>query len=308
MPFEKIIPLVIFFTVFVTVVSTVVYTNRLRLVRRRLAAAPVSFVLRKEKLNPARAIVAKNFDEKFFKLEPDARSLLRMDLIRAGFFKSDAVAVYLSARFLLMIALPTIGLIYGAVLLPTGSILEQLLLSGLLFVLAMYGPSAYLSRRQSALEADFRNSFPDMMDWLLVCVDAGLSLEAAIDRVASEIAFFSPALGVNLTLVGAEVRAGRSTIEALQSFSERVRIEEAASLVTLMRQSVELGTSVGRALRIFSEEMRDRRMMRAEERAHQLPVKLMIPLSIFIFPNIMLVLFLPMVVGFLKTGLIPQIQ
>ena len=298
----------VFISVFVAVLSAFVYANRVRLVRRRLAAAPGSLFSRKERMNPARAVVAKNFDERFFRLEPDARSLLRMELIRAGFFTSDAVAVYLSVRFVLMIALPTIGLIYGAVLLPTGSFMEQLLLCGLLLVLAMFGPNAYIKRRQNALELELRNSFPDMMDWLLVCVDAGLSLEAAIDKVASEMAFFSPALGVNLTLVGAEVRAGRSTIEALQSFSERVRIEEATSLVTLMRQSVELGTSVGRALRIFSEEMRDRRMARAEERAHQLPVKLMIPLSIFIFPNIMLVLFLPIVVRFLKTGFIPQIN
>ncbi len=207
-----------------------------------------------------------------------------------------------------MIGLPVMGLFFGAVLLPTGSLAEQALLSGLLLVLASYGPNAYLKRRQDRLQTEYRNAFPDMMDWLLVCVDAGLSLEAAIDRVASEMAFFSPALGVNLTLVGAEIRAGRSTIEALTSFSERVQIEEADSLATLMRQSVELGTSVGKALRIFSEEMRDRRMSRAEERAHQLPVKLMIPLSMFIFPNIMLVLFLPIIVRFSKTGFIPQIN
>ncbi|MBX9760263.1 MAG: type II secretion system F family protein [Beijerinckiaceae bacterium] len=290
------------------VMSAFVYANRMRLVRRRLSAVPVSFVTTKEKVNPARALVAKNFDEKYFKLEPNARNVLRMDLIKAGYFSSDAVPVYLAVRFGLMLGMPAIGLFYGAIVLPTGSLPEQLLLCGLLFVLASYGPNAYLKRRQGKLQMEFRNAFPDMMDWLLVCVDAGLSLEAAIDRVASEMAFFSPALGVNLTLVGAEVRAGRSTIEALQSFSERVQIEEAESLVTLMRQSVELGTSVGRALRIFSEEMRDRRMSRAEERAHQLPVKLMIPLSMFIFPNIMLVLFLPIVVRFMKTGLIPQIN
>lgn len=305
---ERLIPYVVFILVFLAVMTAFVYSNRTRLVRRRLSTVTASFGPPREKVNPARALVAKNFDERYFKLEPTARNVLRMDLIKAGYFSADAVPVYLAIRFGLMLGLPALGLFYGALVLPTGSIVEQLVLCGLTFALASYGPNAYLKRRQGKLQIEFRNTFPDMMDWLLVCVDAGLSLEAAIDRVAGELAFFSPAFGVNMTLVGAEIRAGRSTFEALQSFSERIQIEEANSLVTLMRQSVELGTSVGHALRVFSDEMRDRRMMRAEERAHQLPVKLMIPLGLFIFPNIMLVLFLPIVVRFSAGGVIPQIN
>jgi tight adherence protein C len=142
-----------------------------------------------------------------------------------------------------------------------------------------------------------------MMDWFIVCVNAGLSLEAAIDRIAAEVADLSPGLGLNLALVTAEVRAGRSTIDALQSFADRVGIEEAASFVTLLRQSMELGTSVTQTLRVYGEEMRDKRMSRAEEKAAQLPVKLVVPLATCIFPIILVIVLMPVVIRMMGGGL-----
>ena len=143
------------------------------------------------------------------------------------------------------------------------------------------------------MQQRYRIAFPDMLDLLVVCVDAGLSLEAALERISGEIVRESYELGMNLRLMGAERRAGRSTIDALDGLAKRVGLEEARAFAGLLRQSIELGTDVAEALRVFSDEMRDRRMLRAEERANQLPVKMVAPLGLFIFPVILMTVMVP---------------
>jgi tight adherence protein C len=135
-----------------------------------------------------------------------------------------------------------------------------------------------------------------MLDLMVVCVDAGLSLEAALERISMEMMTQSRELGMNLVLLGAEMRAGRSLSEALSSLADRMGIDEAKSFAAMLRQSIELGTDVAMALRVFSDEMRERRLMRAEERANKLPVKMVVPLGVFIFPVILLVILFPVVV------------
>jgi len=131
---------------------------------------------------------------------------------------------------------------------------------------------------------------------LVVCVDAGLSLDAAFNRIRPEVSKQSPALGMNLTLMGAETRAGRSMPDALGTLADRLNIDEARSFVILLRQSLELGTDVGEALRVFSDEMRGKRLLRAEETANQLPVKMVLPLGAFIFPVILMVVLAPVLI------------
>ena len=135
-----------------------------------------------------------------------------------------------------------------------------------------------------------------MLDLMVVCVDAGLSLEGAFDRISREIMRQNRHLGTNLLLLGAEMRAGRSTIEALDSLADRLGLDEARSFVAMLRQSIELGTDLGDALRVFSDEMRDRRLLRAEERANQLPVKMVGPLGMCIFPVILVLVLLPVII------------
>jgi tight adherence protein C len=131
---------------------------------------------------------------------------------------------------------------------------------------------------------------------MVVCVDAGLGLEAGLDRISGEIIKKSYALGMNLLLLGAETRAGRSTIDALASFADRLGVDAARAFVGTLRQSIELGSDVGDALRVFSEEMRDKRLLRAEEQANKLPVKMVLPLGACIFPVILLVILFPVMV------------
>jgi tight adherence protein C len=136
--------------------------------------------------------------------------------------------------------------------------------------------------------------FPDLLDLLVVCVDAGLSLEGALDRITIEMLKQDRVLGSHLMMMRVEMRAGRSTIDALNSLSERLGFDEARSFVLVLRQSVELGSDVGEALRVFSDEMRDKRLLRAEEAANKLPVKMIGPMAGLIFPVILALIMLPL--------------
>jgi tight adherence protein C len=175
----------------------------------------------------------------------------------------------------------------------------QILLVAAAVLVGIAAPDAYLARRQRLLALRYRLVFPDLLDLLVVCVDAGLSLEAAFDRVRGEVGKQSRELGMNLQLMGAEMRAGRSTIEALESLADRIGLDEAVSFVTMLRQSLELGADIAEALRVFGEEMREKRLLRAEEAANKLSVKMVLPLGLFIFPVVLLVVMLPVVIKLL---------
>jgi tight adherence protein C len=242
------------------------------------------------------SFVRKYFDEKRFKLDAPARSKLRLELFRAGFFHPHAINYYIFWRLAVVVAFPVIAYFVAATFLADHSSLLKFGLVALSTVLGVLGPDAYISRRQRKQVQEYASTFPDLLDLMVVCVDAGLGLEASLGRISVEMAKKSRALGMNLVLLGAETRAGRSTIDALASFSDRLGLDEARSFIATLRQSVELGSDVGDALRAFSEEMRDKRLLRAEERANQLPVKMVIPLGTCIFPVILLVIMLPTVV------------
>jgi tight adherence protein C len=174
--------------------------------------------------------------------------------------------------------------------------LLKLLVVVLSLLPAIFGPDAFISRRQRKLTERYRQLFPDFLDLLMVCVDAGLSLQMAIDRVTDHIIKHNREFGMNLMMMGEETRAGRSVMEALGSWAERLNLDEARSFVLVLRQSIELGSDVGDALRVFGDDMRDKRLLRAEESANKLPVKMMLPLGLFIFPVILLVVLLPIII------------
>jgi tight adherence protein C len=136
---------------------------------------------------------------------------------------------------------------------------------------------------------------------LVVCVDAGLGIEGSVNRITGEIGTRrSRPFGINLEVMAAEMRAGRSFIEALGTLAERLMIPEAKSLVGLLRQSFELGSDVGEALRVFGDEMRERRLLRAEEQANKLSVKMIFPLALFILPVVLMVILLPVAIRLLN--------
>ena len=250
-----------------------------------------------------RAFIKKHFDERRFGIDSTLRGKLRRELLKAGYFRNDALNYYIFARVALIVILPAAAYVLLQFFSETTPWFMKFSVVIVSLLPAILGPDAYLSRRQRILTERYRQLFPDFLDLLMVCVDAGLSLQAAVDRVTDYIINHNREFGLNLMMMGEETRAGRSTIEALGTWAERLNLDEARSFVLVLRQSIELGSDVGDALRVISDEMRDKRLLRAEEAANKLPVKMTLPLGLFIFPVILLVVLLPIVIKLLTVVL-----
>jgi tight adherence protein C len=219
--------------------------------------------------------------------------MLRRRLIQAGIFDPRAVGYFFVGRVLLAIVLAIAAfLVVPESLGPSMSWL-LVLLAG---VLGYMGPSFYVDRRIKTRRDEHRFGFPDFMDLLVVCADSGLSMEAALDRVGRELADSYPSLGANIHMTNLEIRAGRSMTDALDHLGDRLGLEEARSFATLIQQSAELGSSITEALRVYSDDMRHKRLSRAEEKAYSLPAKLSLPMMVCIFPVLFVVILLPVFV------------
>ncbi len=223
-------------------------------------------------------------------------SAVRKNLIAAGFFQSGAVTWYFLIRVVLLAGLPALVFAVIQVGAYELSATQRLSFLAMAAIAGLVAPGLFLSRIAKKLQQQCRDGFPDFMDLMVVCAEAGIALEAAVSRVSQELAQNYPYLGVNLHMASLELRAGRPLAEAFQNLADRVNIDEARNLGSLLQQSVELGTSLSGALRVYSDEMRDKRMSRAEEKAHALPAKMAVPLTMFVFPTILIVILLPVFV------------
>jgi tight adherence protein C len=242
-------------------------------------------------------LVTRHFDEKRFGVDDTLRGKLRLNLVRAGFFRGDAINFYVFWRLAAVVLLPMMVYLLSEFFFPGMSVGSRLVVLTIAIALGVAGPDAVISRRQRMLSEEYRIIFPDFLDLLVVCIDAGLTLDGAINRVTGEIGSRrSRAFGVNLAVMAAEIRAGRSFIDALGTLAERLMIPEARSLVALLRQSLELGSDVGEALRVFGDEMREKRLLRAEEQANKLSVKMVMPMALFIMPVVLVVILLPVAI------------
>ena len=271
-------------------------SSQVQMQRRLPSATQGNDIAAGQQFQALHAFMARRFDPKRFGVDSAGRDKLRRELVKAGYFRAYAVNYYVFARLAAVLVIPVVVYVITELLLTGSAAFLKIVLVLAAALIAVAAPDAYLARRQRQLALRYRQIFPDLLDLMVICVDAGLSLEAAFDRVRGEIFKQSRELGTNLEMMGAEMRAGRSTTEALESFAERLGLDEAASFNTMLRQSLELGSDIGDALRIFSEEMRDKRLLRAEEAANKLSVKMVLPLSLFIFPVVLLVVMLPVVI------------
>jgi len=224
---------------------------------------------------------------------------LRRRLLQAGFLDTRAPVLFFLAR-----AIAAVVLALGAFLLmpmllkPESPMWPSLWIGGLA---GYFAPSVYLSRRIAGRQVEHRTGFPDFMDLLVVCADAGLSMEAALDRVGRELADSYRSLSGNIHMATLEMRAGRTLSETLDHLADRLGLEEARSFATLLQQSEKLGSSLTEALRVYSDDMRHKRLSRAEEKAYSLPAKLSVPLTLCVFPVVIIVIMLPVYVK-LKMG------
>lgn len=275
-------------------------TSRNRLQRRLPAGGGTPDALALTSPDDVVALLGEPFKEDRFGLGRRLGKELRLKLVRAGYFSPSAVRFYIFGRLCAIIATPSLVLLGSALMLRDLSTLKFVLIAAASAGVGVLGPEAYLSRRQCWQIAEYRLYFPDLLDLLTVCVTAGLTVEASFERIRDRLGKRSRALGQNIELMGAEMRAGRSSVDALGAFADRLGLEEAASFVAVLRHSVELGGDIATTLREFSEDMRSKRMLLAEKKANELPVKMVIPLALGIFPVILMIVLLPVILKLLR--------
>lgn len=237
--------------------------------------------------------------QRFSSGEPGQDSATRKLLTHAGYRSPAAVQTYWAVRLLSPLML------VGLTLLVLPLIPKLSLFLGIMLVVGAAGvgwlaPSIYVDKRKQARMRRLLVAFPDALDLMVVCVESGLALPQAIERVADEMAVSQPELAVELALVNAEIRAGIASTEALKNLAERTGLEDIRGLVSLLSQSIRFGTSVADTLRIYAEEFRDRRTQAAEEKAAKIGTKLVFPLILCLWPSFFLVAIGPAIVGVLK--------
>ena len=225
--------------------------------------------------------------------DPAQISTIRQRMVQAGWYNREAVAIYLGAKAVALFAATVATVLVLPLVVGKGAGMIALLPAAGFALAAILGPDQVVKAKRRKLELEYMEGFPDLLDLLVASVEAGLSLDAAVNRVTDELVRRYPHLAEHLKFLTLELRAGRARKDAWASFAERLGIEEARSLATMLRQAEEMGTSLGETLAVFSDDMRAKRMLRAEEKAMALPAKLMVPLILFIFPCLMGVLMLP---------------
>ncbi len=216
------------------------------------------------------------------------RSRVGRLLMHAGFRSPAALPLYYGCKTLLMIALPLL-VIFASAFFPgvtSGKLMFAAMTMGFLGSLV---PSVWLDRRVTNRQRQLRVAFPDALDLLVVCVEAGLGLAPALQRVADDLMISHPELGTELALVNAEIRAGVERTQALRNLADRTGLGDIRGLVTLLVQTMRFGTGVADALRVYSEEFRDKRMQAAEEAAAKIGTKMIFPLTMCLFPSFFLI-------------------
>ena len=232
---------------------------------------------------------------------------LRSRLVAAGYEGPNAARTYSVLRLGMVVGLPLLLFALMWVLGMRPSVFRLYLAGAGAALAGLYLPSIFIRHRTSERRQEILNGFPDSLDLLLVCVEAGLGLESAFSRVGEEMTQSHPLLAQQFGAAVLELRAGRSHEDALRRMAERSGSEDIRGFATLLVQSTKLGSSIAQTLRIYSSEMRERRRLRAEEKAHRLPVLLSVPLVCFMLPSMIGVLLLPAVLRVIRT-LLPALQ
>lgn len=226
---------------------------------------------------------------------------LRVDrmLTHAGYRSSNARTLYYGAKALTVMILPLLVLV-ASPLVPKLSTNQLMLGAAGAGYLGWIACSVWLERQVARRQRALRAGFPDALDLLVVCVESGLGLAPALQRVAEELAVSHPALADELALVNAEMRAGVERGTALRNLADRTGLEDIRGMTALLVQTMRFGTSVADALRVYSEEFRDKRTQAAEEQAAKIGTKMIFPLVLFLFPSFFLVTIGPAVIGLVE--------
>ncbi len=240
-------------------------------------------------------------------LEPqDAKELsdVRMKLLQAGYRTKDAVQIYYFAQFALGLGGLLVGLVYFFLILdPSTASTQQTVMYTLGPGAAGYMfPKYWITSRVQKRQEEIEGGFPDSLDMMLVCVEAGQSMDQAIVRVSKELRASYPSLADEFELVSYEMKAGKDKSAVLNDMGERCGVQDVMSFVTVLNQSQSFGTPISDALRVYAAEMRDKRVMRAEEKANKLPTKMTLTTMMLTVPPLLIILVGPSVVGISDLG------
>jgi len=257
--------------------------SRAPLVRRQDVSHPILAWVQRSSLN-----------------DPKDRLKLRRDLAQAGFESASAPSWYVISRFTLATGLPLCFLLAQQFLAKPASGVQLVFIPLVLTAVGFIAPRAFVDNRAGARRSELENQFPDALDLMVVCVEAGLGLESAFVRVGEETVQSHPLIAEEFERVSQQLRAGRSRSEALKSLGERIQLDSVKSFVALLIQTDALGVSIGQALRTYALEMRERRILKAEEKAMRIPVLLTLPLVACILPVIVTALLLPVIIDLIR--------
>lgn len=219
-------------------------------------------------------------------------------LVQAGYDTPTAPLAYSLARVVVLVALPLLAFL----LIPRTTFFQMIVVVGGAAFVGLMGPPFFLLRRVSARQDRIRKALPDALDLLVVCVEAGISLDAAILRVARDLTFVHPDLAAELLVVSRKMNAGMTREEALRGLWDRTGVEDVRVLVASLVQSEKWGSSSSRVLRVSAETLRRKRRHAAEKRAATAPLKMIVPMAIFIFPALFIVILGPAVIQILGAG------
>lgn len=255
--------------------------------------APTLGSLRSERVESAWLKLVNSVERRGLSLVDTKDAALRQKLIAAGYTEPFAPRVYTLIRLVLVIALPVLVLTEFWLTGSSPSMIRLYFSLVIAAALGLYVPALFVRAKADRRQRALINAFPDALDLMLVCVEAGLGLEAAFARVGMEMTTSHPLLSEQFGAVVLELRAGRSHEDALRRMADRAGADDIRAFATLLIQSTKLGSSIAQTLRIYSSEMREKRRLRAEEKAHRLPVLISIPLVACMLPAMIGVLMLP---------------
>jgi tight adherence protein C len=239
-------------------------------------------------------------------LEPknkDEYSAIQLKLLQAGYPGRNAVRTFHFAQFALGVGMLLLGVGYAVLNSSTGTPSTQSTILSIIIpgAIGYMAPKYWITRRVEARKEEIVNGFPDALDMMLVCVEAGQSLDQSIIRVSKEIRAGFPALAEEFEIVSHEMKAGKDRIEVLRDMGDRAGVTDVASFVTVLIQSTTFGTSIAEALRVYASEMRDKRVMRAEEKANTLPTKMTLATMMLTVPPLLIILIGPSVYNVYET-------
>lgn len=224
----------------------------------------------------------------------EAQTKIKTRLIQAGLYQPQALPIFLGVKMFLIVSPAMLGLLLGVVgLIPTN---YGLMIGACASIGGMIGPSFWLDRRKKARQSKLRRAMPDALDLMVICMEAGLSLRAALQRVTNELETVHPLLAFEMKIVQREVQLGHPLGDALRTFGVRSDLDDIRNLSAAIKNSERFGSSMVKTLRTFAETLRVRRQQRAEEMAQKAGTKILFPTLLFIFPAIFLIILGPAVI------------